>query len=177
MAPSSEPGPSSALRLSELLEYLQDAGGGTTGLTGDVGEDVPGGAFGQEPAVFIHDLVSEGETPRPELRQPRLDADRVVVAGRPAVLAFHAGHQDEKPGVLHHAIRHPRRPAVVGPPDLEPHDVMAVIDDSHPIRLGVTDAQRGLNDTHVVVSYELRVQKVRARTHESRLTTCHSGDQ
>src|SRR6266508_7014688 len=144
MAPSSEPRPSSALRLSELLECLQDAGGGAAGLTGDVGEDVPGGALGQEPARLIHDLISEGETPRPELHHPRFDADRVVVAGRPPVLAFHACYQDEKPGVLHHAIRHSRGPAVFGPPDLKPDDVVAVIDDSHPIRLRVADTKRSL---------------------------------
>src|SRR5262249_26687644 len=138
------------------LKAREDLGRRAARTAPRVGEDVSCRAFGEEAVLLVDDLVPEGKPPRRELRQGRPDPKRVVVLRGTAVLAVHSRHQDPEARVLQRAVWLSRGPAEIRPPDLEPDDVVRVVDDPHAIRFRVTDPNGSFDDPHSLSPSRLR---------------------
>src|SRR5262249_34931579 len=73
------------------------------------------------------------------------DSNAVIVGGRAPVAALDGGDEDQDPPLFHDAVRQTGRAAELGAGDLEPDDVVGVVDDPHPVGLGISDAQARLD--------------------------------
>src|SRR4051812_33809660 len=95
-------------------------------------------AFGEEYAtaehpVAVHDLDVRGP------RNGRLEREQVVVIRRPFELAADIDDDEQVPGVLDVAVRDPALAEQLSPPHLKEDEVVRMMQESHAIRLGVTD--------------------------------------
>ena len=104
-------------------------------LGGDGGVD--GTACCQEIPAWAQDVVVEPDAHRGEPRGPGMDLHHVVVARGSAILARRLDDGELRALGLHVAIALARLPEPVGPPDLEPHQVVGVVDHAHDVGFGV----------------------------------------
>src|SRR6476659_6041590 len=80
----------------------------------------------------------------------RADDDLVVIARRSFVAAASVNHGDTAAVLLFHiSVREAELAEKFDAPDLEPHQVVCVIHDSHLIGFGVAHANGGLRNTYV----------------------------
>src|SRR5262245_14934100 len=104
---------------------------------------MPSLALSQQHSVARpQNLVRELDSAAAQLDDPRANDDYVVVSGGGAVLHAGLGNRQKSVGLRFHvAVIEPVIAAQFDPPDLEPDQVIRVINDAGLIGLGVTDAQ------------------------------------
>src|SRR2546428_1116444 len=111
-------------------------------------------AGGQEkPSCLGLDAVTERDAHCGCALDPGTDAQKIVVARRRAVGAGGLDDRQENPILFEMAVVDAPRAHQLGPPDLEPDEMIRVMRDAHPVDLGVSYPH--LNDiaaAHVPVS-------------------------
>ena len=117
----------------------RDRAAGTAGRPGRA----PRGRCGRWPASSVgrpDDLVGELHAHRRQQRAARPHLDLIVVARRLAVLAVRLDDRQREPVGFHLAIGPARVAEQVGAADLEPDEVVRVVDDAHLVGFGVAHA-------------------------------------
>ncbi len=87
------------------------------------------------------DLVTEGDGAAAQFEQSGADQNLVIVPGGLAVGGPHLGHREERVVVnLHVAVVESIITTELDPADLEPDEVVGMVDDAGLIGLGIADA-------------------------------------
>ena len=95
-------------------------------------------------SASAHHFVGELHAHRREQRPRRPHLEVVVVLRRFAIRAVRFDHRQREALDLHLAIAPARLAQQVGAADLEPHEVVRVVDDAHLVGFGVAHAHPGL---------------------------------